>query len=68
MLIRNYVVEKALMNGSVGIVRAMFKNPEGDINPDQTNYIIVEFPNSKLSQPLIPGKNSTWVQFTKAKE
>ena len=67
MLLKNYVVEENLMNGSVGFVRATcFKNPEGDSNPDPTDYSIVEFPNSKLSRPLIPGMPRTYVPIPRA--
>ena len=50
ILLRNFVVEENVMNGSVGIVRELcFKNPEGDANPDPSDYTVEELPRSKLS-------------------
>lgn len=64
MLLRNFIVEHKLMNGSVGTVkRICYKNPEGPANPDKTDYVIVEFPNSTIPEEdaLIPGMPPTWV-------
>jgi hypothetical protein len=66
MLLLNFVVEENLMNGSVGIVRHIcFKNPEGDANPDPSDYIVVEFPRSKLTQSLITGQDSKMIPITR---
>jgi len=67
MVLKNYVVEENVMNGSVGTVKEMhFKNPEGDANPDPTDYIVVDLPTSKLSRAILPGKPSTWIPISRA--
>ena len=51
------------MNGSVGTINdILYETRDG---PDKENalpaYIFVEFPNSNLPAPLIPGKPNTWI-------
>jgi ATP-dependent exoDNAse (exonuclease V) alpha subunit len=65
MLLRNFVVEYKLMNGSVGTIREIVY--ESNNGPDNDNelpsYVIVEFPNSTIPEEgsLIPGKPATMV-------
>jgi len=48
ILLKNIIVENKLMNESVGIIiigEIHFKNPEGDIQSSEFDYIVVEYPN-----------------------
>jgi hypothetical protein len=64
MLQANYIVELKLHNGSVGTVRDIcYPNPDGPYTrySDETEYVVVEFPESKLPVALVPGKPKTWI-------
>jgi hypothetical protein len=65
MLLRNFVVEYKLMNGSVGTIREIvYKSNNGPDNDNELpSYVIVEFPNSTIPEEdsLIPGKPATMV-------
>ena len=65
MLQINYVVENKLMNGSIGTVMDIcYKNRKGpydDSGTDDSEYVVVDFPDSTLPVSLIPGKPKTWV-------
>lgn len=62
MLLTNFIVEHKLMNGSIGvIVDICYDCEEGPSNPNAQMYVVVDFEDSTLPEPLIPGKPSTWV-------
>ena len=58
MLLKNVIVEHKLMSGSVGIIGSKMKI----VTKIHMRLItVVEFPNSTLPTPLIPGKSVIWV-------
>ena len=66
MLVINEVVGEGLTNGSVGIIKEIvYDDPRGPRGPNgfQTHpkYVIVDFPDSKLPEPLIPDMPATYV-------
>ena len=65
MLIKNYIVEWKLMNGSVGtFVDIVYKNAAGPNNENtQPAYVIVDFPYSCIppQHKIIPNKQSTCI-------
>ena len=64
MLLKNFVVEHKLMNGSVGVIHEQwFKNENRDAHSHDLDYYIVEFPDCTMTSPLIPGKLVTGFQY-----
>ena len=67
MLTHNYVVEEGLMNGSVGTVKGIYYStkagPYERGGPDGKEYVVVEFPDSKIppEKALIENRPPTWV-------
>ena len=60
MLLVNKVVEEDLYNGSVGIVRDICYKPGEQVGGKGARmYVVVEFENSKLARPLVPGQTNT---------
>ena len=52
MLLKNFVVEYKLMNGSIGVVRKIvYRDSAGPSNHlSQPAYVIVEFPSSEIPE------------------
>ena len=67
MLLKNFVVEHHLMNGSIGIVREIaYKDAIGPANSsDLPAYVVVEFPNSIMpdTEKQFLDRASTWVSI-----
>ena len=67
MLLRNFVVEHHIMNGSIGIVREIvYKEANGPANSSQLPaYVVVDFPNSTVpeAEKQFPDKPSSWVSI-----
>ena len=66
MLIVNQVIEEGLMNGSVGTIKEIvYDDPAGPRGPrgfkTHPKYVIVDFPESSISQPLIPNMPATYI-------
>ena len=62
MLLHNFHVDAGLMNGAIGIIRDIhYKDPLTMGKSDAHFYVVVEFPQSTLSSPLIPGQPRTFV-------
>ena len=65
MLIKNYIVEWKIMNGSIGtVVDIVYKNAAGPNNENtQPAYVIVDFPYSCIppQHKIIPNKHSTCI-------
>ena len=65
MLIKNYIVEWKLMNGSVGtVVDIVYENADGPNNENtQPAYVVVDFPYSCIppQHKIIPNKPSTCI-------
>ena len=64
MLQTNFIVELKLHNGSVGTVRDIcYSMKDGPYSrySDGQEYVVVEFPESKLPVSLVPGRPKTWI-------
>lgn len=64
MLQTNYIVDLKLHNGSMGTVRDIcYPMREGPYvsYSDGTEYVVVEFPESKLPVALVHGRPKTWI-------
>ena len=63
MLLKNFVVEENLMNGSMGtIIDIVYDDARGiKLIGALPLYVVVDFPESTLSLNLIPGSPSTHI-------
>lgn len=66
MLLTNFVVEEGLMNGAVGTIKDIrYCSKEGPNSTDEdchlSQYLVVEFPDSTLSECLVNGYDSKHV-------
>lgn len=62
MLLTNELVEMGLLNGSIGIVKDICYQTNDSMGQKKADfYVVVEFKDSTLETPLIPGKPTTWV-------
>jgi hypothetical protein len=62
MLLHNFHVDVGLMNGAIGIIRDIhYKDPLAMGKTESQFYVVVEFPQSTLYTPLIPGCPATYV-------
>jgi hypothetical protein len=64
MLQQNFVIEQNLMNGAIGIVVDIcYMNKDGPYGnvQDQSEYVVVDFPNSTLTEALVPGSPPTFI-------
>ena len=72
MLLKNFVVEYKLMNGSIGVVRKIvYRDSAGPSNHlSQPAYVIVEFPSSEIpeSDKYFDDYPSTWIQIPVVEE
>ena len=65
MLLQNFIVEHKIMNGSVGMAKAIiYESPNGTADKNAlAKYVIVDFKQSTLSadKPMTEGAQSTWI-------
>ncbi|KAL7526837.1 hypothetical protein ACHAXR_003194 [Thalassiosira sp. AJA248-18] len=62
MLLTNELVEMGLLNGSIGTVKDICYQTNACMGQkDADFYVVVQFNDSTLQTPLIPGKPTTWI-------
>ena len=68
MLLQNFIVEHKIMNGSVGMLKAIiYESPNVPADKNAlAKYFIVDFKQSTMSadEPMIEGAPSTWIAVT----
>ena len=73
MLLKNFIVEWKIMNGSIGIVcQIIYDQPQGQTNDIKylPSYVIIELPSSTIpnNNKCVHDKPSTWIPIPMATE